>query len=152
MFENHQRIGLDLDDTLLNGPAHEFLASYVNDNPEKEFYLVTHRTPQESQSVPSELTNIGLNINQFVRLVPTTDMMRVKFRLSQQERKRQGRPGIYTGTVSENEMNKDELNFVRWKGYVCKRLGITVLIDDGTAYVKPGTDHYGIEYIDPYDI
>lgn len=152
MFENHTRIGLDLDDTLLNGPASIFLANYVNDHPEKKFFLVTHRTPSELHTVPYELLDIGLNINQFEKLLSTSELMRIRFRLARQERDSLRLPSIYTGNVSEDEMTKEELNFVYWKGYVCKRMGITILVDDATPIVKPGTDRYNIKYINPYDI
>jgi len=152
MFENHQRIAIDLDDTLLNGPASKFLVDYVNDHPEKEFFIVTHRTPAESRSVPMELKNIGLNINQFEKLMPTTELMRIRFRLDRNDREKNKLPSIYTDNVSTDEMSKNELNFVYWKGYVCKRLGITLIIDDATPIVKPGADRYHIEYINPYDI
>jgi hypothetical protein len=59
-LSGHQRIALDFDGTLVDGVASVMLAAYVKQHSQKSFSIVTFRTPTQIDTIPTELTQVGL--------------------------------------------------------------------------------------------
>jgi len=45
-----------------------------------------------------------------------------------------------------------ELYYVEWKGLMCDKLGLPVLVDDKPEHVRPGCEKYGIVYFHPDEL
>lgn len=143
---SHRTIAFDLDGTLIDGAASAKLASYIKEHPEKTFYVVTFRTPDQINTVSSELQNQGLDMNMFEKVVPMPARMVMEFDEDQRTRRNAGMPPM--DKAPPDSLFPGELKLVNWKGFVTRRLGATVLVDDMPYLSAPGAKRFGVELID----
>lgn len=144
-LERHDRIALDLDGTLIDGQTSPLIQDFVRSNPEKKFWIVTFRTPAQVHTVASELANVGLPIGDFQRVIPMPERYVMEFEEDQRQRRFARLPGLDTPGVTPFP---GEFRYLHWKGYVCKRIGATVLVDDLPRLSQMGCQQFGIELVD----
>lgn len=154
-LNQHNVVGLDIDGTLINGPASLLLQNWVLDNfAERDVHLVTFRTGEDLDMVWKDLAEVGLFNNHFKGLhsIPLSigqtfwKMTRlVGFRNEMFEPK--WKRALKHHKVDEADYLNLEHQVQHWKGKKCAELGATVLVDDLEYFVKPGCDLHGIEFI-----
>lgn len=149
-LSGHQRIALDFDGTLVDGVASATLAAYVKQHSQKSFSIVTFRTPTQIDTIPTELTQVGLSIDMFLKVVPMPKRLAFDFDEDQKFRRHARLPNM--DQVSEDALLPGEYKFVHWKGFIARKLGATVLVDDFPELVTPGCKQFGIAFIDAKDI
>jgi hypothetical protein len=146
----HRKIALDFDGTLVDGVSSPAITAYVNQHPDKSFYIVTFRTPKQSQTIPSELANVGLSTQQFSKIIPMPERLMFDFDEDQRFRRNSSLPSM--DHVSEDALLPGEYKLVHWKGFIARKLGATVLVDDIPELVTRGCKQFGIEFVDARQI
>lgn len=122
---NFKRIGWDVDDTLIGNRNADEIADYIRTNPVgQKHFIITFRSHGMQHRVFSDLEAYGLDSTHFVSLTNCPDAVY----------EAQGEP------------------YREWKGSICAKLGIEVLVDDDTENVAPGCDKHGIKHIHPDDL
>lgn len=137
---NHNTIGIDIDGTIIDHKNSEYLQDMVREfHKTKSFYLVTFRTHGWETQVfremrqkygfrsPSSRCFIGI-LNIPVEIYNNAMTFRSR--------------GLEEYAVY------DQL-YKNWKGYICKKHDITILIDDRPEDVLPGCLKYGVEFMHP---
>jgi hypothetical protein len=147
---NHQKIALDFDGTLIDGVSSLAIAAYVNQHPDKSFYIVTFRTPKQSQTIPTELANVGLSVQQFSKIIPMSERLVFDFDEDQRFRRNSSLPSM--DHVSKDALLPGEYKLVHWKGFIARKLGATVLVDDMPELVTHGCKQFGVEFVDAKQI
>lgn len=147
-LERHSTIALDFDDTLVNGPASEFLARFIQDNPDKTYVIITHRTPRECATIPQELREFTLlTVQQFARVIPTPERLKMEFDEDQRLRFQKRFPRL-SPTTPEDDLLPGEFKFLHWKGFAASKAGATVLVDDLPYLSALGCRRHHVELID----
>jgi hypothetical protein len=141
----YDRIGLDFDGTLVDGPTSPLLQDFVRSHPEKKYYIITHRTHTEAIGMDHELEAVGLYTDQFEQILPILNRMKELFDLDQAERRMARLPPIEQCDLMD--MGKAERQFILWKGYACRQLGVNVLVDDIPKLSQPGCTKYRVDLI-----
>jgi len=144
ILSRYRKIALDFDGTLFDGPASEYLQEYVVDNQDKSYGIVTFR--DDRASVMRDLSAMGLSPNLFATIITMPRKMAIDFEAETTMRRHAGLPLL--ATVSSDQMFPTEHKYVMWKGFVCMKIGASVLIDDLPWAVKPGCTRFNIDYVD----
>jgi hypothetical protein len=142
VIQNRPAIAFDFDGTLLSGltAIHDF----VRENHKRmRFVIVTHRSRRETASIANELTQVGLDIEMFERVIPCPDRIIMDFEEAQQMRRMARLPS----TSAAKNLFPGEDYFVNWKGETAKRLRCAYLVDDIAWLAKPGCDANGVIFI-----
>ena len=148
ILDSHNKIAFDFDDTLVYSDCAKFLHNYILDHPEKKYYIITHRSPSEARSIPNELEkNSPLTKDHFERIIVCPERIKLEFSIDQQMRRSSGLPPIDNQTDIDT-MFPGEQKFVNWKGFVAKKLGVSVLVDDLPHLSKQGAERNGVKFID----
>jgi hypothetical protein len=145
-LDKHQKIALDFDGTLVDSVSSPILADYIRQHPEKSYYIVTFRTPTQIVTIPTELTNIGLSFDLFAKVVPMPPRLAFDFDEDQKFRRHAHLPDM--NTVSEDALLPGEYKMVHWKGFIARKLGATILVDDMPELVLYGCQQFGIKFVD----
>ena len=142
-LNKHYMIGLDLDKTLINHPKSYLLQEYVNEHPDKKFWIVTHRSHGLVSQIWPDIESTILDRSDFegFRAIPD-EMYEAYLRVEIQRR-----AGIISGEFTDNEKA-----YFSWKGMICQKLGCTVLVDDKPSLNQLGMDRFNIELIDTNDL
>jgi hypothetical protein len=145
-LNRHKKIALDLDGTLIDGAASGVLANYVREHPGKAFYIVTFRTPDQSHDVAAELNDVGLSAEHFDKIISMPPRLARDFDHDQQLRRNAALPRL--DQVGPEHLLPGEVAFMQWKGFVAKKLGATVLVDDMPYLAKLGCEKFGVSLVD----
>ncbi len=128
---DHQKIGIDLDGTLIEHPHSRRLQKFIIDHPDKEFHIVTFRSHGMQHNIARDLristtlTQVPLGLNHFAGVHNIPD------------------------TLYENMVRFDRHDpYYCWKADKCKELGCTVIVDD-VAAIGPYCEAIDILYIHP---
>jgi hypothetical protein len=146
-LKRHRKIAFDLDGTLVDGVASREIAEFIRDNPEKTYYIVTFRIPEQCLHLNEELAQVGLKRADFQDVVPMSKRFVIEFEDDQAQRRFANLPPPKT----VDHMLPGERRYVHWKGFVCSRLGATALIDDMPEMSAPGCKQHNIALEDPLD-
>lgn len=135
-------IGWDFDGTLIDHPAAERMHAFIKATPERRHIIITFRTHLLFRMIARDLSVYpdAPPIDVFESIKGIEDR-----RWSAFERARTHRlAGMLKGPLTP-----DEIYYVEWKGDICKRLGLTVLVDDNIPHTQPGCVKFGIELVHP---
>lgn len=139
----HQKCGWDFDGTLYDHPAAAEMHAYIMNHPEKQHYIVTFRSHGWGEQVFDDLASRHLEFpgpEHFDGVITCPDEIFERF-WDAHQRQKLGLPIDMT----------DVQPYVEWKAKICKKHGITVLIDDNPLHVQPGCDRYGVLHVHPDD-
>jgi hypothetical protein len=127
----HSAIGWDFDGTLINHRSSHLMYDYIRATPHKRHVIVTFRSHGTQNAVFPILGKIsGLRKNAFEAMHNVPDDLWEAFTYEL--------PG------------KDRYLF--WKGEVCSKLDLTLLVDDMTDHVIKGCNRYRITHLHPDEI
>lgn len=154
----HKGIGIDIDQTLINGPASLFLQNWVQTyHCEIDLHLVTFRTGRWLDQLPDDVFQFGIQPHMFkgIHSVPVEtagpfwDLVQLvgDKRAPNLNQAKWLRSLAYHGS-SEELYDSMEATLALWKGTKCKELGLTALIDDLEHWVVPGCTLHGVTWID----
>lgn len=146
----HRKIALDFDGTVVEGASSAAIADYVTQHPDKLFYIVTFRTPDQAATISHELARAGLSTDLFSQIVPMPRRLAFDFEEDQQFRRAAAMPSI--DRVPEDALLPGEHKLLNWKGFIARKLGATVLVDDMPEMSAYGCRKFGVELVDAKDI
>jgi hypothetical protein len=138
ILADHQSIGWDLDGTILDHRNAPLMHRYILGHPEKHHFIVTFRSHGFQLSIFSELATrhqVFAGPGAFDGVLSVPDDMYDRFQQLAGATSEEGRGAVRT--------------YTEWKGRICAKHGITVLIDDNPGHVLPGCDRYGVAHIHP---
>jgi hypothetical protein len=144
---SYRGIAFDLDGTLIDC-VNTAVRDYVLSQPDQKFNIVTFRTQAEGRNVAQELEASGLDIGRFAQIVFAPDRLVREFREDQQMRRSAGLPMLGRSTVN---LLEGEHKYVHWKGFITRKLGCQLLVDDMAYLTRPGCEKYKVEFIDAHD-
>jgi len=154
VLNNHDVIGLDMDDTLMYGYRSHILQDWILKNyPLKELWVVTFRTGVYVNTVFDELKGVGLKSHMFkgIKSVPSQLYFKHKEAANAYIIKNQNLKKYYRfleyKNYTEKDLEKNYNDYLEWKGLACKEIGATILLDDLPDKVLPGCDKYNIDFI-----
>lgn len=152
LLDQHSHIAFDFDDTLLYGVASSVIHEYIQNNPQKKYSIITHRTPTQATSIPIELKQLSpITIDCFDHVYPCPERTVREFSIDQVDRRRAKLPPA-TSSTPLDELSVGERKYLFWKGYVCARIGATIFIDDLPSLCEYGCDKYGVDLLLPTDL
>lgn len=150
MIDKLQRfpaIAWDFDGTLIDHPNSPLMHKFILSHPDKRHIILTFRTHGLQHSMFREMQQKyypdapGPDAFAGVHSIP--DKAWERFFQTQQRRlmhQIDGPPNLW------------EEYYVEWKGMICQREHLPILIDDKAEHVLPGCEKYGILYLHPDDL
>jgi hypothetical protein len=147
----YKKIAFDLDGTLIDGVASAAIATFIKRHATKSYFIITFRTPSQAVSIPSELISAGLSVDLFKQIIPISERLMFDFNEEQQQRRNAGLTPLITDMPHE-ALFPGEYKLMHWKGFVARKLGATVLVDDLPFLVTLGCKKFGIDFIDPKNL
>ena len=155
-LNKHQKIGIDIDATLIDGPKSRLLQEWCKDNHKtKELHLVTFRYNADFHFIGQDLIDADVDISMFrgvhgspaeLMIEYLTLVNKVGFRWKAKNEAKWIRSLAYHKILHDDFIKVEDLAH-EWKGLKCKELGLTCLIDDMEESVLPGCMKHGIEFI-----
>lgn len=151
----HTSIGIDIDETLINGPNSRYLQRWVKHyHPTIQMHLVTFRTEDDFDRIEEDLTAAGIELDLFhgIHGIPL-DVASEFYKLTAKVGIRGSVPEPkWQRTIRYHNVSEDHYESLSemvklWKGLKCKELGLTALVDDLEQMVVPGCVRYDIEWI-----
>ena len=137
-------IGWDFDKTLVGSEASPHLHRFITDHPDIKHYIVTFRTHGLVQSIPFDLQIADAPpLNRFSGVLSIPQEYWVDNECALRDR----RSGILTGPLTE-----EEILYKTWKGFICQKNSIPVLVDDDTTNTIIGCEKYSVLLVDPLDL
>jgi len=142
----YDAIGWDFDGTLIDHPKSSIMHEFILAHPTKQHFILTFRTHGMENSMFREM-RVKYRDAPLPRCFSGTHNINAraweKFLATQKERML----GLYHGPLTPWEEY-----YVEWKGMMCDKLHLPVLVDDMTAHVLPGCEKYGIAYVHPDEL
>lgn len=156
-LNKHQIIGLDMDETLIEGPCSYLLREWVKENfIKKELWIITFRTGPYVAQVWGDLAPYRLGREQFAGLkaIPPhlhSDYWLIKKGFAYKD----SNPGKFERFLAANKLTpelaqKKHDALLHWKGEACASVGATVLVDDLPDMVLPGCIANNIQFINAH--
>lgn len=145
ILDQYDRIAFDFDGTLIDHPAAEIMQEYILNTPEKNHTIVTFRSMGLLDRIWHDLDYYRIidKIN-FDGLLSVDHELWEAFTMLQQTRK-------INPVFRREPLTKTELDYMEWKGMVCKKHNLQVLVDDNTEHTILGCKKYNIPLIHPDD-
>lgn len=156
LLAGHNGIGIDIDETLINGPSSLALQRWCAENHETHnLHLITFRYNGDFHYIGQDLADANVDINMFRGIhgipaeasIPFHNMVMKVGRRDRAKTHAKWLRGLAHHKIKEEDYLEQEAKFAMWKGEKCKELGLTVLLDDLESFVKPGCDAHGIVFI-----
>lgn len=158
-LNNHRIIGLDMDETLIEGPRSFILQQWVKENcVNKELWVITFRTGPYVAQVWPELARFGIQREAFagMKALPPkiyTDYHLVKKGFVYKDTN----PAKFERFLQANNLTlrqaEEKFNaLTHWKGEACASVGATVLVDDLPNMVLPGCQANGVKFIHSFHL
>lgn len=123
-LKKHTNIALDFDETLIGSKYSKYLWNFIEDNPDKNYWIVTFRSGSLADPGLLWLSLLEESGN---RILDTH----------------------FKGYVfCPDGLSSDFEKLIHWKGEVCKKIGCTVIVDDRPDWVYPGCEVNDIVFID----
>jgi hypothetical protein len=142
----YEAIGWDFDGTLIGHPKSEMIHEFIRRQPTKKHIILTFRSHGYQRQMFREMRERYPD-------APGADCFHDVFNISDRaweqfnEMAQQRLAGQYDGPLTTAE-----LYYVQWKGTVCHRLRVPILVDDRRDQVLPGCTLFGIEYLHPDEL
>lgn len=157
ILDNHLNIGIDIDQTLIDGPHSYFLQDYIRHHQGvKKFHLITFRYGYEFRNIERDLAYRCVDIKLFdtVNGIPE-DFGRkyhqldltIQKAIKNKQFAKVNRILDYH-KVTQEEYDELKIRVNRWKGFKCKELACTAMVDDLRAFVEEGCIYHGVEFVD----
>lgn len=153
----HKGLGIDIDETLINGPGSFFLQNWVQTyHSELELHLITFRTGKWLDQLADDVYRWGIEPHMFkgIHSVPVETAgpfwelcQSVGDKRAKNFNRRKFERGLVHHKVTEEQYDAMELELALWKGSKCKELGLTALVDDLEHWVVPGCEAHGVTWI-----
>lgn len=142
LIDGFEGIGWDLDGTLIDHPASSVLHALISKFPQKRHVLITFRTHGLRLRIERDLGAYPTapNLAMFEAVHSISDRRWEAFEIARMQRK----AGMLSGPLTP-----DEEYYVEWKGHMCQKLSLPVLVDDNTTHTKPGCERHGIVLLHP---
>lgn len=137
LLDPHASIAWDFDHTLIDNPHIQFFHKYIRQTPHKRHMIVTFRTNNIQYAMFDELAAYpdAPTADDFAGFLNIGDAAWAKWNADASMRGL----GLLTGPPTPAE-----LYFVTWKGMICRKRGLTVLVDDDIGNTVPGCRKHGI--------
>lgn len=158
----HKGVGIDIDQTLINGPASHLLQNWVMEfYQEIDMHLITFRTGKWLEQLEQDVYVWGIKPEMFkgVHSVPLEtagpfwDMVnKIGDKRAPNFNRKKWERGLKHHKRTEEEYDYLELNLAMWKGSKCKELGLTALVDDLEHWVVPGCTTHGVIWINSLNL
>lgn len=149
ILEPHAVVGLDCDETLINGPySHDLLTWCKEHHVDKDLHVITFR----EYAPYRDLANFGYDVNWFTfHCLPRDISISYRqalplFHQSSDAIEKKLREGLLT-QESWQQCRYAVMAFREWKGSICHAVGASVLVDDLPLAVLPGCRKYGITFV-----
>lgn len=142
-LDKHASIGLDIDETLIDGAGSEALKEWCRNNfSKKKLHVITFRHSEFLDKARHDLEINGYKVHWFASIQGINPDISMKFN---ELRGPRGAP------VKKFLMPDDPTVqlYRTWKAKRCWELNATALVDDQAENVKLGCDLYGIKLIIP---
>lgn len=159
ILNSHNNIGVDIDETLIGAnPRKIKLWKFIENNPNKKYWLITFRTGAFLDQAYSDIENetggrLTRNTFQGIYGIPS-DLSIAFHRVDPFIRFRKSNPKkwerIHSYIPNFDELVKQHDLSQEWKGKKCSELGCTILIDDNIKAVLPGCEKYNVALLDSY--
>lgn len=155
-LDQHERIALDMDQTLVGGLHSPGLRAYVAQHRGiKRFYIITFRHEAWAGKIPEELAQCGLDPRLIQDIVWCPDTLIAGATLHYERdiltpellKQRAAKQGLDIDTLESLSGQYSE-----WKGRMAAQLGCSVLVDDAPEMVHRGCEKYGIAFLDVADL
>lgn len=142
ILKKYNIIGLDFDETLINNPNSEKIINFVKQNPNKTYYIVTFRSHGYQDFISQILWNkYRLKISKNMILNIPDDIFNLES---------VGSELVDLGYHNFGEYLRQE--YKKWKGDICLKYKIEILVDDDYDNVFHQLIKNDINYLDPYKI
>lgn len=141
-LDKFERIGWDLDETLIGHHNSGNIQEYIRNTPQKRHYIITFRTHQYvDQIFPDIIQGSYKTLDQtnFAGVFHIPDQAWLDYQKVAHLKKHRMKYGP----------SPAEIYYKEWKGMVCFENDIPVLVDDMTKLVRLGCEKYGIAYMHP---
>ena len=151
VLDKHSIIAWDMDNTLINGPNSDYFRDYILRHPEKSHHIITFRNKTWADMIWGELGRIGFDARTHISAIHNCpEDIHDSFMVTGS-----GNIAILNFMHSRRmEMQDFERNitaFPLWKGFKCKQIGASIIIDDMPDFVIPGCSKYDIEFVNALD-
>jgi hypothetical protein len=145
ILAQHDAIGWDFDETLARHGNSEAMHAFIKAHPDKRHVIVTFRTHGMQDGVFDELSVYpnAPGPEAFEAVLNIEDEAWERFSAHRHARQR--------GEIGA-ALTEAETYYLEWKGAMCRKHGLTVLVDDMVDRVKDGCEKNGIVYINPDDL
>jgi hypothetical protein len=142
----YDSIAWDFDGTLHDHAKSALMQAFIKNHPQKQHYIVTFRTHGDQKRVFHQLRDRYHDApgpEHFVDVLNISDKAWEQFDYVTEQRI----SNLVTGVLT-----LPETYYMEWKGMICHRLKIPVLVDDMRDLVLPGCLKYGIDYLHPDEL
>lgn len=142
----HKAIGWDFDETLIDSPASGILNKFIIDHPEIRHVIVTFRTHGFQDRVFQDLRDFGQVYRERVASKKSfSDVLNVDDELFIQHYQiaELRHFGHFSGPLTP-----EEIAYRDWKGKICKKNGLTALVDDNVEHTREGCEKAGVKFFD----
>lgn len=146
LLDPYAAIGWDFDGTLIDHDKADLMHAFIKAHPQKRHVIVTFRTHSLRLRLPHDLKRM------YPKAPPITVFEGIESISNEaweafMTRDMQRRAGVIKGPLTD-----EEEYYVEWKGEMCKRLGLPVLVDDNLPHTEPGCEKHGIHLIHPDEL
>jgi hypothetical protein len=151
----HRGIGVDIDETLINGPCSHLLQRWIHDHHQDvELHLITFRNGDHFNEVESDVKNAGLTLDMFrgVHGIPVHIGQPFWDIASRTGIREYSEHAKWLRTLNYMKIKVEDYdllhqNTAMWKGAKCAELGLSALVDDLEHMVALGCNHHKVEWI-----
>lgn len=155
LLNAHRGLGIDIDETLINGPGSQLLQQWVQDHhTELDLHLITFRNGDHFDQIEDDVKAAGLSLNMFrgIHGIPVHIGQPFWDIASRTGIREYSDPVKWARKLAYLKVHVDDYNLLHtntamWKGAKCAELGLTALVDDLEHMVTLGCKHHNVEWI-----
>lgn len=155
-LDNHQSIGVDIDQTLLEHPKSPILQNYIREHQEKTFILITFRFGRLAESIWPDVAMVNLGKEHFTSMY---NLKKDQFldwetyeRLLRVRNPKKLERIIANENLDVEFLKSRHQELLEWKAMICEGTGCTILLDDMEELVIEGCKKYNIKYMHPVSL
>jgi hypothetical protein len=148
MFEDLDKfssIGWDFDETMIDHPNSGKIQEYIKDNPKKKHYILTFRTHNLVNQIFPDLAKYPFDLDK-------TNFVNVFHIEDEAWAENNQMDYLRIARIKFGPLTPPEIYYKTWKGMICAKHNIPVLVDDREKDVILGCEKYNIIYIHPNDL
>jgi hypothetical protein len=143
-LKKYNRIGWDIDKTLIENPNSVLLQTFILENPQIEHYIITYRSHGYEKMALRDIGSYNiLSKNNFSGMYSIPYELWSAFNECKFLRKNNELTG---------PLEPEEIEYHAWKPKTCHEEGIPLLVDDRYEDLKGPCQEYNVDLIDPFSI